>query len=90
MSETQLNPTNPLTLDALESVEMTAPGDLPGRIAAARESGRSWAAQSLNDRARKLEALGRLIVERRLEGATIISGELGRPEACHVQNRGQE
>ena len=57
----------PSTLDVVRAVE------------AAREAQRGWAATPVGERARVLARFGRVLVERRLDVATIVSRENGKP-----------
>ena len=85
MSQTPLGTTNPITGAALPPVAQTAPTDVAAAVAAARAAHAEWAKTPFAERARRVRELGRLIVERRAEGAAIMAPELGRtPGMCEI------
>lgn len=76
---------NPITGAELPPVAHTDPADVAGIIAKARAAQAAWAATPFPERARRVQALGRLIVERRAEGAAAMAPELGRtPGMCEI------
>ena len=61
------------------------PTDVAAAVAAARAAHAEWSKTPFAERARRVRELGRLIVERRAEGAAIMAPELGRtPGMCEI------
>ena len=76
---------DPITGAALPPVPATEPAALAAAVARARDAQAAWAATPFPERARRVRELGRLIVQRRVEGAAIMAPELGRtPGMCEV------
>lgn len=76
---------DPLTGEALPPVDATAVAELASIVRKARATQARWAGTPFPERARRVRELGRLIVERRAEGAAILAPELGRtPGMCEV------
>ena len=77
--------TNPIDGSPLPQVAATPVGEVAAAVARVRAAQRAWEEWPLKDREKAVLQLARLIVERRVEGAAIMSPELGRtPGMCEI------
>jgi len=77
--------TDPITGAPLPPVTQNAAIDVAGIVEEARAAQAAWAATPFDERARRVRELGRRIVERRAEGASVMAPELGRtPGMCEI------
>lgn len=77
-------PTSPLDGRALDPVSWTDPAAVAGVVAAARLAAPSWSGTPFSSRAKAIEAVARVVLERRDELAALMEAELGRPPAVSV------
>jgi acyl-CoA reductase-like NAD-dependent aldehyde dehydrogenase len=76
---------DPITGAALDPVPPTPADAIAQVVETARQAQVAWGATPFPERARRVRELGRLIVERRAEGAAIMAPELGRtPGMCEI------